>query len=482
MNVNMYRAGREQAAKILLALGLLVTFRISPAVVFFVFSMMMTVAGTFVTPPFQVPDEPAHFLRAIQVAQGGLRGTLENGQSGGRVPASVLPVLHIFDDLPFHAERKAAPDRIDRISAVGWSETRTLTAFPNTVTYGPAGYLPQAAAILTGRLLHLSVIHTFYLARLVNGAAFAVLGSLAIALCRRGKTLLLLLLALPMTGFLAASLSQDGLLIALSAVLAALLTRHMPATCWTWKHWTLLGIGFGVASMAKPPGLALSVAAVLVAGRRDWRQALLCPVIATGLTFAWLKGGVAPVKIQFLTEKGVSDSGQMHWLFTHPAQVPGLIRHTVSAFRDGFQSQFIGVFGWLDTALPAWFYLRETRILKWVFLLSFLAPFTWQGGRAFAEGALRRAGIFLLTALSCAGIFISLYVIWTPVGAPLIDGIQGRYFLPSACFLVLLFPARREKAAGQGSVIVSNAIVYAVSVWLLITLVVYSHTLTTRFW
>jgi uncharacterized membrane protein len=45
--------------------------------------------------------------------------------------------------------------------------------------------------------------------------------------------------------------------------------------------------------------------------------------------------------------------------------------------------------------------------------------------------------IIVLIALitSIAGLFAALYVSWTPVGNFIVDGIQGRYFIPLAFFL-----------------------------------------------
>jgi uncharacterized membrane protein len=47
----------------------------------------------------------------------------------------------------------------------------------------------------------------------------------------------------------------------------------------------------------------------------------------------------------------------------------------------------------------------------------------------------------LLALLVCLGVSASQYIVWTPVGATHVEGIQGRYFLPVALILLLPFAA-----------------------------------------
>jgi uncharacterized membrane protein len=43
--------------------------------------------------------------------------------------------------------------------------------------------------------------------------------------------------------------------------------------------------------------------------------------------------------------------------------------------------------------------------------------------------------------VSVAALFGSLYLIWTPLDHPIVEGAQGRYFLPIALAGVVLLPA-----------------------------------------
>jgi uncharacterized membrane protein len=54
--------------------------------------------------------------------------------------------------------------------------------------------------------------------------------------------------------------------------------------------------------------------------------------------------------------------------------------------------------------------------------------------------------------LSTGAVFGAMYLIWSPVGGPVVDGVQGRYFLPIAAFLPLVALGERP-SEGQASTV-----------------------------
>lgn len=60
-----------------------------------IYGIFMLIAGlecVVLTPPFQVADELNHFMRAVQIAEGGVIGTrLSATQSGGVLPSPPVP-------------------------------------------------------------------------------------------------------------------------------------------------------------------------------------------------------------------------------------------------------------------------------------------------------------------------------------------------------------------------------------------------------
>ena len=191
---------REQAA------------RARPEGIFLVVALAWGLMQVFIVPPLQVPDEGDHWFRAWALTDGQLTadpqgmlelpGTFANsvgfytGQiSDTRVlPASLvgLPGFTGYEDL-FNGTGSSSSVKV--ASRVG--------------SYGPVGYLPQAAGIGLGRLVGASPLACFYLARLANLVAAVTLLFFAIRLAPFGKQLFVLIALLPMTMFELASVSCD---------------------------------------------------------------------------------------------------------------------------------------------------------------------------------------------------------------------------------------------------------------------------------
>ena len=403
--------------------------------------------SSLITPLNQIPDEPNHFFRATQISFGSLVGSKDARSGGAELPTNTLLAAGLFDDLVGRPTHKAALATLRNLEWVGWNTRTGFIAFPNTVTYGPVGYIPQAFAVLIGRDAGLGVVRTYYLARLFASVTFVALAGCAIALCRNGALFLALAVSLPMSLFLAGSVSQDGMIIGLSALLAAVTTRLRAGAHWGLGAWALAGLGFGILGMAKPPGVAFALIPLLVVPLSDWRRGWICPAIALALTFAWLVCGVAPAKTALIVDARYSESGQVLWIVHHPAQFLRMLLHTFNHFQWEYADTMIGRLGWLDTFLPDWLHPLALTLLAVALTGAFIVsrhtpdrPSVPTERGALCRAWLSTAGIIAVQVTYVVGIATVLYITWTPVGAPIVDGVQGRYFLPALCFIVCLLP------------------------------------------
>jgi len=108
-------------------------------------------------PPFQVPDEPNHFLRAYQITPGDFiaekRIIARYGPAaGGEVPVSLVKTIKkVIDRIPFNYHRKQnVADVIAAFSFQLKREEKKFFNFSNTAMYSPVPYIPQAVGIATG--------------------------------------------------------------------------------------------------------------------------------------------------------------------------------------------------------------------------------------------------------------------------------------------------------------------------------------------
>jgi uncharacterized membrane protein len=455
---------------------------LSIPLIFFIFFLVTLSCGCLITPPFQTPDEPAHFLRIVQISEGHLVGQRSGGASGGPLLQSAVKLAKLPQNLAFNALQKASVPKIESFNAIGWGSPKVDAYFPNTVTYGPMFYLPSAISMFLTRHLAWSVLQSYYVARVLNAILFLFLGTATLAIAQRGKLLAVFLLSLPMTAALAGSLSQESLLIATSAILAALLTRHKASSPWSWFEWGMMGVGFSCLAMAKPPYLALSAIACCMGGRREFLPSLACPAVATAITVAWLKFGVAPVMVNFAPDPGVSGAAQISFVLSHPAEFLATVIHTLTLQWKVIAYTFIGVLGWLTALLPQYYYNLAKPIVDYAIAIGMMIGLLIEFVLKRPMSVFRFSGVLFLSLLSVLGIFFSLYVIWTPVAAPIVNGIQGRYFLPVAFFLMILMPDMRPFSGLPMRIAIHPLSLLMCVVWLSLSGFVFAQTLILRFW
>lgn len=417
---------------------------------------LLCVGYLLLTPPFQAPDEPNHFLRAYQLSTGEIWGRkevtsapfgipLEHG--GGYVPSVIARDVLLFSDLKAHPERSLRfTEWRDRLRESGRLDAESrhqmvFCAFPNTVTYPPMAYVPAALAIFVARVLGLSTICALYLARAftMTSTLTLVAGALRLSGACRGRQLTVFCLAaLPMTAFLIPTVSGESVLIALSLLVVVLALRL--ANSWSPSaFFAFLGASLALA-LCKPPGFVASLLilpSLLSSKEARWtRFGRGVAVIGTsvGVACLWL-ASVAHLDspLRYDINGSLAAKDQMAFFVTHPFHASVSFGKEFLVHRAAeYGRSFIGVLGWLDTPVP------DGARHGFVALLAFSLIL---GSRSDPECGGRRLRLVVWSlALSAASVYLVMlgaYLVWSKVGAYEVLGVQGRHFLPAAA---VLFP------------------------------------------
>jgi uncharacterized membrane protein len=378
------------------------------------------------TPAFQTPDEFNHFRRSCQVAQG-----VFFGGSGGYVD-SALDQLYVFiAKLPNHYQEHVTEADRAGARAVRWSGQLVYREFANTAAYFPANYLPQAGAILAGQALHLSVLQTLILARLLNGMIAIAICTFALSLCGRGKVVLFALLLFPMPLSLFASSSQDATLIAFACLALSLISRQLTAAApMSQATAILVSILLFLLALARPPLAALTLVywiPGLLPARSRARERLtalaLIGVTVTATLAWWIAVTVATqgVSRPFSAINNTDPKLQLIYLLHHPAIVFPLLGW-LAGHAGYYLAGIIGVLGWLDVWMPAPYYLAMLLVM----VVAVFAELTH--GPALPR--LASVLICLASFIGVAGTFFLLYLLDSPIGDINLGGAQGRHILP----------------------------------------------------
>jgi uncharacterized membrane protein len=410
------------------------------AAAFGLYGLVATAFLALNMPPFQNPDEHAHFLRAAQVAGGRLLGArfaddARPGQvtAGGLVDPALLTASGPFNGLIFHPELRAV--REDWAPRIAWSDERATMAFANTAINPPVFYLPAAAGVGFGRWLHLTVVQTLVLSRVLTGLAAVAVGAAAIALSGRAAPWLFAVLTLPMSLSLLASTSPDALMLAGSALAGGLAVRLWDEAG-PRRAWLLAAMAAALAlvAMARGPyaGLALVPLAIPAI---PLRARLIAAGAVAATAVAWSVLSALTTLTNFGAQVGADPAAQLALLAHNPLSAVPVLWRSVSEQWPAYIDIFVGTLGWLDTPLPAWYHR-----LAWLALAAgALAAMLGRSPAPAMPG--RRLLVAAALLLSAVGLFAAQYITWTAPGFPTVQGVHGRYFLPLALAGAALLPS-----------------------------------------
>jgi uncharacterized membrane protein len=403
------------------------------------------VAGTVgvllvvLTPPFQVPDEPNHFFRAYQIAEGDLVAETLSTSVGGRLPRSFDRLTGaVMGNIAFHGEVKQDRDAWARAFEIPLlPEDRIETAFANTALSGPVAYLPQALGIEFGRLFGATALMVFYWGRLASVLSCVALTTLAILWLPVRRWTCALISLLPMTLFVRSSLSSDGPTLALTMLaLAVCLAPVDPRTRTIMSRMRALLLGVTVLlAFGKPPYAAVVFLALGIPPRFfGGTKRYLATMLAMALVFVVAQSAWAlALRDKTATwAPGADPRAQQTYVTDHPVDAAAFLVSDFVRRAPVFAHQAIGVLGWLDAPIPVpvAVFLGLTLVLVALGEPGSPPGFAgcrWLGVLVFAGGTLT------LHALN--------YVWWTPPGSPFVAGIQGRHLLPFVPFLLTSIPA-----------------------------------------
>ena len=425
---------------------------------FLLCALPITITTALITPPSQSPDEVSHYARALGLLHGAIFAVRHHNDvdtltgklmwhTGVKVNAGELNASEGNVTILTPYRPLVTMEDWNASEAVKPNPFMFFVNLPNTATYFPAAYVPGALGVAVARVFGATPLHRFITARLFMAVAFMLVGLATLYVAAYGEAVLVTVLVLPMTLFLAGTMNQDGLLIGMTCLAAACLTRPT-------RGGRIAGlVVFALVLGAKPPYILLMGAFALPLFMPGFWLRFRDMVVAMLPVLGWIVLISLFVVVPYgkqtyfpgplytgdhsIPMDHANAAAQLHILMERPRRFLALPYY--STIRDALADYFtlIGVLGPLQLVMPHAFY------------------YCWGGCLAFAGLGLlvtrRPESMRPLTALvnfiAITGAIavtywildITFYLDWTNVGAADIDGIQGRYldiFLPFALFAI----------------------------------------------
>lgn len=387
------------------------------------------------TPPLQGGDEPAHIFRVYQLASGQLLGERLGDSFGGEVPRGwVETFTFISGDLPFHPGAKADPGALEeRLWQKSVDMSPQFLAF-QSAAYVPTTYLPYIPTMWLGLQLHAPPLVLVYALRFFGLLCGTATVFFALRLLPRFRQFFILLLLTPMYVFQLATVNGDMVTNSCTVLLVALVLRlaqdRRRASGRVLAVLAALSLTVGLSKTAYIPLLAVLLLLPTDVFGSMWRRAtwlISIIVLAIGLSAAWIAASSA-VYAPLRADVQIDPLQQLEFVLANPLHFIGVVTTDfISKFFNFYWDGFIGRLGWGDVALPL-VAVMGYGLLLWFALL-------WSDGEQTAQAVYPRAVAALAIVTSALVIFLLVYLVFSPVGAGHIEGVQGRYFLPLAMLL-----------------------------------------------
>lgn len=312
-------------------------------------------------------------------------------------------------------------------------------------------YFFSALGITIGRLLHLGPMKVYFLGRIFNLVFFAVISFFAIQIIPKGKPVLFVLSTMPICIQQAASLSYDSFLIPMAFLLTAFTVKYIVDGTLSRVPFILM---FVTALLVLPmkgwayfPIALLPFFIVLWRNRKNIIKKDKIRHIIYALLFALFVIAVFAALFYFRKQP---DNNYHETLGMYGYSIPYLAKH-LSAFPRLLANALEASTAWyFDTffgGLLGRLEININQIFRLIYLILLILAIMHRKSDEYYFSIKAKSGFFVVALISVLCIFAGMLVGWTGLESDVIQGVQGRYFIPLAFYIMMLFNTKRVECS-----------------------------------
>lgn len=418
------------------------TLKISKGKLFLIIGTIIGIVFCFTNLVLRSYDEHAHFWRAYEISTGNF--VTSPNQS---LPKSIYDLVidenglyHIenntysYKDVLSHIKDKLNPENSAYIS-------------PGTVTsLSMFSYIPQAIGILIGRLFKLNPYIIAILGRITNLIYYLSVIYFAIKLMpkEKWKNILIVCALLPMSMVIAASLSPDAIIIStMYLAIAYVLHLKYDKEKIGIKETIIFGILCLIPTMCKVVYIFLTILFFTIPKEKFkntkcriiYFAIIMCIILIPYLVWNKIP---KPEEVAIRTNQ----TEQIYFTLSDPLRDLGTGGKTLYKYLIGSDSS-----NYIFTMIGGWF---TPYTIDCVFLLILLFVTFYENKEDANNHSINLSKkdkfiILIICSLVILMIFAGLYVGFTRACYTIVEGVQGRYFLPILPLLLILIETNKIK-------------------------------------
>jgi len=409
--------------------------------VFLILACMIGFTYLFLLPPMSTPDELTH----IRTAYG-----YSNILSGNQINSVRVADRIEIRGLGFNAHPRLTDYRRLHSSLFNFADREIVESNINLHNEPPYLYLFSALGVSIARIFGMSSTLMLILGGMFNLTFYVASVYLSIKIIPFGKMIIFTIALFPLSIQQAASFSSDTVIFGLAFLtIAYVLYLAYDKEKVTLGDLSLLGLLL-VLLIPTKGGVNLPFAFVcllipmkkvhlgdkiqgLIKFEKRHLKYLLFSFIGLGfiISFIFL---VDSRLVRFMTEATPGFAGNTHtisFVFENLLRfalifINTLVRHGTFYLLSAVGSSL----GWLEISV------RQILIIGFIFV-AFLATLNIE--KELMLFLKHKIVILFIVLVNFSLILLALFIIWTPTGAIVIEGVQGRYFIPILPLFLLLF-------------------------------------------
>lgn len=406
-------------------------------VLFFIFIFIFGIVWTFFVPPFQKPDEAAHYLRAITVKNLNISCQTNKGEESFLIPTKHFKFVEYakVGELAFNYEKKISIQEI----LTADKKASTVEGLTNADQYChlPAlSYTVFIVPILIGEIFD-SLLLGFLLSRLIAFLFFFLCIVWAFNLVKKSRLrwIIVFYAFTPMVLHQASAMGYDYMLLAIAPVLFSLNVFFIKNRHIRKKDFFIFLFLILIFLNAKQGYYLISLIYFLIPWGKITKNKKKYLIYSIIIFLSLITITLIVMKINSVSGVSYSEIGpnprlQIEFLkdFHH---VVSLIKNTTLRYGYFYVSSFIGQFGWLDYFFLPFFYS--------LYMIGLGAVIVYVSKEEIFDRSLWYPFMTLTMLLaSIISIFLGFYLLVNEVGLGFVYSVQGRYFLPFLPYLLFV--------------------------------------------
>ncbi len=410
-------------------------------ILFIVLSTILGITFLIVAPQKNGSDEMQHFFKTYEVATGQFITDLndEGKCIQKNVPKSFIELVNSknedgsikIHDLPEKYELNLNMDEVtDRYG------------FAGTRGYSPVVYIPQALGMFIGLKLNLKPLIIANLARIFGFVAWMIMCAYAIKIIPFKKEFLLILALLPANLTSAVTLSADTILNGITLVLIAkvLQVYHIVDKINIKDYLVLLGSSI-IIGQCKMAYLPIIFICLLIPVKKYGNKKKY--FIGNGIIiFLTLLGTYIWMKLVAYEYYGIGQTNeQQQWILTYPAYYIIVMFRTIIEY---FNNLFCGI------AAGNNLYRARVQVPEFISLglMACLIISLWIKESKINLKIWKKILVICIMGAMSLLVLTAMYISATTIvtgqiGTKIIEGLQGRYFIPIIILSVFLVNKKR---------------------------------------